>query len=104
MKDKLGEGAFGVVYEVVKKATKESFAVKMVDLSHSDKATVDRELEMLRTVAHKTCVACIDTYEDNCFTYIVMPKFSGGDMIDGLQLHLRKKGKIPEEAYLHLVR
>merc|ERR1719326_1342801 len=32
-----------------------------------------------------------------------MPKYSGGDLVDGLQAHLRQKGKIPERSFLPIV-
>ena len=53
--DKLGEGAFGVVHRCVNKATKEKLAVKMIDKSYSDQATVDRELEIMEKVKHECC-------------------------------------------------
>lgn len=102
--EKLGEGAFGVVHEVVKKSTGDRFAVKMIDRALSDQSEVDREVEMLKAVEHQHTVSCVDVFVDNCFTYIVMPKFGGGDLVDGLQLHLRQKGKIPEKSYLPIVK
>jgi calcium-dependent protein kinase len=94
--EKLGEGAFGVVHETVHRASGESYAVKMIDRAFADASEMERETEMLRSLEHPNIVRCVDVFTDQCFTYIVMVKMTGGDMVDGLQSHLKSKGKIPD--------
>ena len=102
--EKLGEGAFGVVHQVVQRDTGSLYAVKMIDRAFADGAEMERETSMLKLLNHPNCVGCIDVFMDQCFCYIVMVKFNGGDFVDGLQGHLKAKGKIPEQKTLPILR
>ena len=53
---------------------------------------------------HVNIVKCLDIFVEKCFVCIVMAKYCGGDLVDGLQLHLRTKGKIPETICADLSR
>eukprot|EP00392_Amoebophrya_sp_AT5.2_P006801 g6813.t1 len=97
---KLGEGAFGVVHECRKRSNESEdapwYAVKMIDRAESDTSDITREIEVMVSLDHPNIVGFVAVFQEKCFVCIVMPKFSGGDLVDGLQLHLKKKGKIPE--------
>ncbi|CAD7926715.1 unnamed protein product [Amoebophrya sp. A120] len=96
---KLGEGAFGVVHECRKRDQDDSgdpYAVKMIDRVEADTSDITREIEVMVSLDHPNIVGFVAVFQEKCFVCIVMPKFGGGDLVDGLQLHLKKYGKIPE--------
>jgi len=101
---KLGEGAFGVVHECRRRdqETGSPFAVKMIDRVEADTGDIEREVRVMGALDHPNVVKCLDIFVEKCFVCIVMPKYSGGDLVDGLQLHLRKYGKIPEAIAANL--
>jgi serine/threonine protein kinase len=99
--EKLGDGSFGVVYGVTEIETGKELAVKMIDLAHSDYDDVMMEVRMLRRVRHPhLTVSCIDEYQDSCFYYIVMPKYSGGDLIESLTAHIEEHGLLSERIFV----
>ncbi len=81
---KLGEGAFGVVHECKMRSDGKTVAVKMVDLLEADRTEIENELRILRAVDHPHVVKCYDIFREECFICIIMDKYSGGDMVDGL--------------------
>ncbi|CAD7949383.1 unnamed protein product [Amoebophrya sp. A25] len=103
---KLGEGAFGVVHECRKRDVKNDgtsgedgeakYAVKMIDRVEADTSDITREIEVMVNLDHPNIVGFVAVFQEKCFVCIVMQKFNGGDLVDGLQLHLKNKGKIPE--------
>lgn len=100
--NKLGDGTFGVVYEAFEIQTGNEMAVKMIDLAHSDYEDVMQELKMLRRVRHECLtVSCVDEYMDNCFYYMVMPKYTGGDLIESLSVYMEERGLLPEKLFMH---
>jgi len=101
---KLGEGAFGVVHECQIRSTKQIVAVKMIDLLEADRTEIENELRILCALQHPNVVTCHDIFREECFICILMDKYVGGDLVDGLQLHLGNKGKIPEQVLKGIVR
>lgn len=93
----LGQGAFGVVYSCSLKNGKDGrvFAVKMIDKVESPVPDIQREVDMLRRLAHPTVVTLHDVFFESVFVYMVLDLLSGGDMIEGMQLHWQSKGQIP---------
>lgn len=102
---KLGEGAFGVVHECRKRGGDDRcFAVKMIDRVEADCSDIEREVRLLHQLDHVNIVKCLDIFVEKCFVCIVMEKYGGGDLVDGLQGHLRSKGKIPEATVCHILK
>lgn len=101
---KLGEGAFGVVHECRIRATGQTVAVKMIDLLEADRVEIENELRILCALDHPNVVKCHDIFREECFICIVMDKFVGGDLVDGLQAHLSSHGRIPEAPLKNIVR
>lgn len=94
--DVLGQGAFGVVYACTRKGTKDfDLAVKMVDKVETPVAEIRREVEMLMAVDHPAIVRCHNVYYEKFFVCIVMDRYSGGDLIEGMQRHWTTLGQIP---------
>eukprot|EP00929_Paragymnodinium_shiwhaense_P111609 TRINITY_DN7992_c0_g1_i2.p1 TRINITY_DN7992_c0_g1~~TRINITY_DN7992_c0_g1_i2.p1 ORF type:complete len:782 (-),score=239.19 TRINITY_DN7992_c0_g1_i2:130-2475(-) len=103
--DVLGQGAFGVVYSCAKKDTKDyKYAVKMVDKVETPVAEIKKEAAVMQELAHPNVVCFHAVYFEKCFVCIVMDKYGGGDLIEGMQLHWKTKGKIPIMNVMHIVR
>jgi serine/threonine protein kinase len=100
----LGEGAFGVVSNCKKRSTGEEFAVKMVDKVETPVDAIKKEASMLQSMDHPNIVKCHGVYYERCFVCIVMDKFAGGDLVEGLQRHLKEKGQIPAQSVIHVAR
>lgn len=89
----LGEGAFGVVSACTRRSTGKVFAVKMVDKVETPLATIKAELFMMQKLNHPNVVRCHAVYNERFFVCFVMDKFDG-DLVGGLQWHLKEKGLI----------
>lgn len=90
----LGEGAFGVVSVCKKRATGQEFAVKMVDKVETPVEAIKKEADMLASMDHPNIVKFHGVYYERCFVCIVMDKLDGGDLVEGLQRHLKERGQI----------
>jgi len=101
--DILGEGAFGIVSSCKHRTTGKEYAVKMVDKVESTLADIERETEMMRCVDHPNIVKLRGVFYERCFICIVMDKYTGGDVVEGLHTHLRLKGKIPCRKVVHIM-
>eukprot|EP00913_Durusdinium_trenchii_P031080 g29104.t1 len=98
----LGEGAFGVVSVCKRRATGEEFAVKMVDKVETTVEAIKKEAEMLQAMDHPNIVKCHGVYFERCFVCIVMDKLDGGDLVEGLQRHLKERGQINCHDVVHV--
>mmetsp|Transcript_14872 Transcript_14872/g.41092 ORF Transcript_14872/g.41092 Transcript_14872/m.41092 type:complete len:811 (-) Transcript_14872:130-2562(-) len=99
----LGEGAFGVVSVCRKHATGEEFAVKMVDKVETPVENIKREAAILQYMDHPNIVRCHDIFHERCFICIVMDKFDGGDLVQGLQRQLQERRHVGCQDVVHLV-
>lgn len=69
--EKLGEGAFGAVYSAKLKETGFVLAVKEVVLTKAgDRASIEKEINMLRQCVHKSIVQYYGTEGDNIYNEI----------------------------------
>eukprot|EP00928_Gymnodinium_smaydae_P020352 TRINITY_DN17867_c0_g4_i1.p1 TRINITY_DN17867_c0_g4~~TRINITY_DN17867_c0_g4_i1.p1 ORF type:complete len:778 (-),score=158.85 TRINITY_DN17867_c0_g4_i1:186-2474(-) len=103
--DVIGQGAFGIVYACAAKGSQDfCYAVKMVDKVDSPLDDIKREAVMLKELEHPNVVKFHDMYYEKCFVCIVMDRYTGGDLIEGMQLHWKHRGKIPCNRVLHVVR
>jgi len=91
----LGQGAFGIVYLCKAKSDGGEYAVKMIDKVESPLADIQREVDMLRKLAHPTVVTLHDVFYEKCFVCMVLDIYKGGDLIEGMQRHWETKGMIP---------
>jgi len=98
----LGEGAFGVVYACTNRITGEELAVKMVDKVETPAEAIKKEADMLKSLSHANIVRLHSVFFEKCFVCIVMDKFSGGDLVEGLHGHLKEKGKINCHDIVHV--
>lgn len=98
----LGEGAFGVVYACTHRQTGDEVAVKMVDKVETPVEAIRKEAEMLKSMNCPNIVKVHQIFYERCFVCIVMDKYSGGDLVEGLHLHLKEKGKINCHDIVHV--
>jgi len=100
----LGQGAFGVVYKCRRKGTTDDFAVKMIDQVETPLAEIEKEVQMLQVLTHPTCIALHEVFYEKVFVCMVLELYKGGDMIQGMMAHWKKKGMIPMTAVRHLTK
>jgi len=100
--DALGEGAFGVVYACTHRKTAAEVAVKMVDKVETPTEVIRREAELMKGLQHHNIVRFHAVFFERCFVCIVMDKYSGGDLVDGMQDHLKERGKINCRNIVHI--
>lgn len=98
----LGEGAFGVVYACTNRASGEEVAVKMVDKVETPVEAIRKEAELQKSLQCPNIVKVHQIFYERCFVCIVMDKFNGGDLVEGLHLHLKEKGKIQGGDIIHV--
>lgn len=98
----IGEGAFGVVYACAHRKTSMQAAVKMVDKVETPTAVIRREAELMKSLSHDNIVRFHAVYFERCFVCIVMDKYSGGDLVDGMQAHMKEHGKINPRDIIHV--
>lgn len=104
--EQLGQGAFGIVYSCTKRNSHDShsLAVKMVDKVESPVKEIEREVELLRGMDHPNVIRIYKVYYEKVFVCIVMDRYSGGDLINGMQRHWSSIGLIPPLKVLHIKR
>eukprot|EP00929_Paragymnodinium_shiwhaense_P084242 TRINITY_DN45025_c0_g1_i1.p1 TRINITY_DN45025_c0_g1~~TRINITY_DN45025_c0_g1_i1.p1 ORF type:complete len:862 (+),score=212.26 TRINITY_DN45025_c0_g1_i1:119-2704(+) len=95
--DVLGQGAYGVVHACTKigEAEKDAFAVKMIDRIESPLEAIKRETDMMQKLVHPNVVRLHAVFWEKCFVCVVMDRWRGGDLIEGMQKHWSKNGRIP---------
>jgi len=98
----LGEGAFGVVYLCTHRSTGEEVAVKMVDRMENPAEPIRKEAEILESLNHYNIVRFHKVFFESSFVCIVMDRYVGGDLVDGLRLHQKERGKIECRDTVHV--
>mmetsp|Transcript_59337 Transcript_59337/g.193545 ORF Transcript_59337/g.193545 Transcript_59337/m.193545 type:complete len:787 (+) Transcript_59337:86-2446(+) len=100
----LGEGAFGIVSNCRRRATGEEFAVKMIDKVETPVDACRREADLLQSLDHPNIVKVHGVFYEKCFVCIVMDKYPGGDLVEGLQRHIQERGHINCHDVVHVAR
>lgn len=100
----LGQGACSVVSTCKRRSTGEGFAVKMIDKAENSVVDIGQEVDMLCSLEHLNIVKFHGVYEGTHFISIVMDKYGGGDLVTGLQTHLKEHGQIPCHKVIHVSR
>merc|ERR1712151_599278 len=98
-------GSYGVVYECALSGTKNfHFAVKMVDKVETPLEEIKEEARIMKDLTHPNIVKFYEVYYEKCFVCLVMDKYTGGDLIEGMQAHWETRGQIPPMKSVHLLR
>ena len=83
IKDKIGQGHFGVVKTCIEKSTGKEYAVKIMNkskLKEKDFQLVIQERNYMSLIKHPNIVSLIKDFEDENNIYFVMEYFKGGDL------------------------
>ena len=83
IKDKIGQGHFGVVKTCVEKSTGKEYAVKIMNktkIKEKDFQLVIQERNYMSLIKHPNIVSLIQDFEDETYLYFVMEYFKGGDL------------------------
>jgi len=98
----IGEGAFGVVYACIHRKSNKEYAVKMVDKVETPEPVIRKEAELMKALCHKNVVRFYAVFFERCFVCIVMDKYAGGDLVDGMQAHMKERGKLHAREIVHI--
>lgn len=83
----VGQGAFALVRQAVKRDTGERVAIKIIDkakITGNIENAVEREIEILKQLRHANIVTLHDIYIDDKHYYLVMDYVPHGDLMDYL--------------------
>ncbi|XP_061107040.1 serine/threonine-protein kinase Nek5-like [Conger conger] len=92
----IGQGAFGKVFRVKKKADEKEYVVKAVQKSES----VIHEVAALKALKHPFIVEYNDSFEDIMNLYIVMEYCKGGDLSQKIKNQKDTGGYFTEDQIL----
>jgi serine/threonine protein kinase len=82
--DVLADNVASKIYKGMKENTKETVAIKVIDIkgfkNKQDKKALEIEIDVLRKVHHSNILRCLDVYStfNNC--YIITEYCDGGDL------------------------
>ncbi len=79
---KIGEGAFGCVYQTVQKKTNFIRAVKAIKKKHYDGNALNNEISVLKNLDHPNVIKLFECYYDSNYYYMIQEFCSGGDLYD----------------------
>ena len=104
----VGQGAFALVRQAVKRETGEKVAVKIIDrakITGSVQNSVDREIDILKKFRHPNIVALHDIYVTDKHYFLVMDFVPHGDLMDYLlNTQSQEEPGIPEDMSREIVR
>jgi len=92
----LGKGAFSTVWHCVHRASGQPRAMKRIDTSELCPREIAHEIALMRLLRHENVVKCYDVFLEAQYVNIVVDLFTGGDLVDGLNLHRRSQGRVPD--------
>eukprot|EP00124_Ichthyophonus_hoferi_P005032 Ihof_evm1s647 gene=Ihof_evmTU1s647 len=98
----LGKGSFAIVYRGTHKYTHHKVAIKVINKQHLD--TIEREgmlaeISILKLANHHNVIDLYEIYDTVDTLYLVIELCEGGEMLD-----LFKKGRMPEQKAMRLVK
>ena len=83
--DKLGEGAFATVHQIIHNVTNEIFAAKLVDKTKAGQGELQdlmNEVKIMRGLQHQNIISLFGSYEGKEHIIIVMNRVAGGTLFD----------------------
>ena len=88
VKQKLGNGKFGLVKLGINKQTKEKVAIKIMNKKKMDTSDIElmrTEIEILKICQHPNIIRLYDIFENIDYIYIIMEYCPGGDLFSYLE-------------------
>lgn len=92
----LGKGAFSTIWHCVHRTSGQQRAMKRIDTSDLCPREIAHEIALMRLLRHENVVKCYDVFLEAQYVNIVVDLFTGGDLVDGLNLHRRSRGRVPD--------
>lgn len=86
--EKLGQGAFGKVYQVRHKTTNELWAMKCINKEKAGSSAIkllEREVAILKKVSHPNIIQLNEVFETAKRMFLVMELCAGGELADALK-------------------
>ena len=82
--EELGKGALATVHRVTHKATKQDYAVKMIQKEQlvNCAGSMISEIELMSRIKHPNVIKIVDLFETEDTLYIVSELLSGGELFD----------------------
>jgi len=103
VREKLGNGKFGLVRLGIHKETGRKVAIKIMnkkDMNNQDLELVKCEIEILKISQHPSIIRLYDVFENIDYIYIIMEHCSGGDLFS----YIEKRGfKLPEPRACQII-
>ena len=81
--DRLGKGAFSIVYEAKNKKSGYRYAIKVIDffrISLADQENIEKEIEAHRLMNHKNIIMLYDYFMEDDNVYLVMELCNNGSL------------------------
>lgn len=96
----IGRGSFSRVVRVEHKASKQPYAIKMIETKYREGREVcESELNVLRRVRHTNIIQLIEVFETQERVYMVMELATGGELFD----RIITKGSFTERDATHVL-
>ncbi|XP_075044913.1 serine/threonine-protein kinase H1 [Mixophyes fleayi] len=96
----IGRGSFSRVVRVEHKASKQPYAIKMIETKYREGREVcESELSVLRRVRHTNIIQLIEVFETQERVYMVMELATGGELFD----RIIAKGSFTERDATHML-
>jgi Ca2+-binding EF-hand superfamily protein len=103
VKEKLGNGKFGLVRLGIHRKTGRKVAIKIMakkDMNTQDLELVKCEIEIMKVCQHPNIIRLYDIFENNDYIYLIMEHCSGGDLFS----YIEKRGfKLPEHRAAQII-
>jgi len=80
--EKIGKGAFSVVYEAVEKSTGIKYAAKVINRNFIKQKLLDREIEIMTKIRHPNILFCKAVFESSKQIYLILELVKGGELYD----------------------
>jgi calcium-dependent protein kinase len=94
VEEKVGEGAYGVVYRATQRASGKECAVKCLEThSPAQSGRCNREVAIMRSIDHPNIVKLVESFQRDESTYLVVELCQGGQLLS----HLMAKGELLSE-------
>ena len=100
IKERLGIGAFGIVFKVLKKSNNNIYVIKQIPLlglSHQQKNEAKSEARILSSIRSNYIVRYYESFEENNYLNIVMEYCHGGDLSEFLNKNKKTKYLLKED-------